>query len=60
MIDSSLREDITVGSLAGGIIAFFVGLGLAGATALGVVQQQQSAGEEPVKAGAVSYGSNGG
>ena len=47
-----------MGSLTGGIIAFFVGLGLAGATALGVVQQQQSSGEEPVTAGTVSYGNN--
>lgn len=53
-----MREDIIVGSLTGGIIAFFVGLGLAGAIAVAVVQQQQASGETPVKAGTVSYGTN--
>jgi len=48
-----------VRTLSGGIIAFFIGLGLAGAIAVTVVQQQQSAGEVPVKAGTVSYGTNG-
>ena len=46
-------------SLTGGIIAFIVGLFLAGAIAVTVVQQQQAAGEEPIKTGAVSYGTNG-
>lgn len=45
-------------SMAGGIVAFFVGLGLAGAIAVAVVQQQQASGETPVKAGTVSYGTN--
>ena len=46
-------------TLTGGIVALFVGLGLAGATAFGVVQQQQSAGADPVESSAVSYGNNG-
>ncbi len=45
-------------SLTGGIVAFMVGLGLAGATAFGIVEQQQSAGDNPVEAGSVSYGTN--
>ena len=46
-------------TIAGGVIAFFVGCGLATATAVGVVQSQQSAGQEPVETTTVSYGSNG-
>ena len=45
-------------SLTGSIIAFVVGLCLAGAIAITVVQQQQAAGEEPVRTGTVSYGTN--
>jgi hypothetical protein len=40
----------------GGVVAFFVGCGLAAATAVGVVQSQQSAGTEPVQTSTVSYG----
>jgi hypothetical protein len=47
-----------VGTLIGGIVAFVAGLGLAGATVFGVVQSQQSAGEKPIDASSVSYGSN--
>lgn len=47
-----------MGTLTGGIVAFIAGLGLAGATVVGVVQTQQSAGEAPVTATTVSYGSN--
>lgn len=48
-----------MGTLTGGIIAFIAGLGLAGATVVGVVQSQQSAGEKPIDStSAVSYGSN--
>lgn len=47
-----------MGTLAGTIIAFVAGLGLAGATVVGVVQSQQSAGEEPISTSNVSYGSN--
>ena len=47
-----------MGTLTGGIIAFIAGLGLAGATVVGVVQTQQHAGEKPVSSTNVSYGSN--
>ncbi len=47
-----------MGTIAGGAIAFFIGLGLAGATAFGVVQSQQNAGNSPVSSSNVSYGSN--
>lgn len=47
-----------MGTLTGGIIAFIAGLGLAGATVVGVVQTQQSAGEKPISSTSVSYGSN--
>ncbi|MEJ7633450.1 hypothetical protein [Aeromicrobium sp.] len=47
-----------MGTITGGIVAFIAGLGLAGATVVGVVQSQQSAGEEPVSSTTVSYGSN--
>ncbi|MCO7238901.1 MULTISPECIES: hypothetical protein [Aeromicrobium] len=43
-------------SIVGGVVAFFVGCGLAAATAVGVVQSQQSAGTEPVQTSTVSYG----
>lgn len=46
-------------TITGGVVAFIVGLGMAGATAFGVVTSQQSAGESPVDATSVSYGSNG-
>jgi hypothetical protein len=52
------REDNNVGTLTGGIVAFIAGLGLAGATVVGVVQTQQSAGEQPISSTNVSYGSN--
>lgn len=45
-------------SIVGGVAAFFVGCGLAAATAVGVVQSQQSAGTEPVETSTVSYGNN--
>lgn len=48
-----------MGTITGGIIAFVAGLGLAGATVVGVVQSQQSAGEAPVSTTTVSYGANG-
>jgi len=48
-----------VRSLTGGIIAIIVGLFLAGAIAVAVVQQQQASGEAPIEAGTVSYGTNG-
>jgi hypothetical protein len=48
-----------VGTITGGLIAFIAGLGLAGATVVGVVHSQQSAGESPVSTTSVSYGSNG-
>ena len=47
-----------MGTLTGGIIAFIAGLGLAGATVVGVVQTQQNAGEKPISSANVSYGSN--
>lgn len=47
-----------MGTLTGGIIAFIAGLGLAGATVVGVVQTQQDAGEKPISSTNVSYGSN--
>jgi hypothetical protein len=47
-----------VGTLTGGIIAFIAGLGLAGATVVGVVQSQQNAGDKPISTSNVSYGSN--
>lgn len=47
-----------MGTLTGGIIAFIAGLGLAGATVVGVVQSQQSAGDKPITTTNVSYGSN--
>lgn len=43
-------------SIVGGIVAFIVGCGLAVATAVGVVQAQQSAGTEPVQTQTVNYG----
>jgi hypothetical protein len=54
-----LERGLTVGTITGGIIAFIAGLGLAGATVVGVVQTQQSAGEKPITTSNVSYGSNG-
>ena len=47
-----------MGTITGGIIAFIAGLGLAGATVVGVVQSQQSSNESPVSTSNVSYGSN--
>jgi gas vesicle protein len=47
-----------VGTLVGGIVAFVAGLGLAAATVVGVVQSQESAGDNPVSTSDVSYGSN--
>ncbi|NRQ50932.1 hypothetical protein [Aeromicrobium stalagmiti] len=47
-----------MGTITGGIVAFIAGLGLAGATVVGVVQSQQSAGEDPISTSNVSYGSN--
>ena len=47
-----------MGTLTGGIVAFIAGLGLAGATVVGVVQSQESAGEKPISSTNVSYGSN--
>jgi hypothetical protein len=47
-----------VGTITGGIVAFIAGLGLAGATVVGVVQSQQSAAEQPISSTSVSYGSN--
>lgn len=49
---------LNVGTIAGGIVAFIAGLGLAGATVVGVVQSQQHAGDKPISTSAVSYGSN--
>jgi hypothetical protein len=47
-----------VGTLTAGIVAFIAGLGLAGATVVGVVHTQEKAGEKPVTSTNVSYGSN--
>jgi hypothetical protein len=47
-----------VGTITAGIIAFIAGLGLAGATVVGVVHSQQSSGSKPITTSAVSYGSN--
>lgn len=47
-----------ISSLTVGVVAFIVGCGLAAATAVGVVQAQQSAGTEQVDATTVSYGNN--
>ncbi len=48
-----------MGTITGGIVAFIAGLGLAGATVVGVVQSQQNAGEKPIDSTSnVSYGSN--
>lgn len=47
-----------MGTITGGIVAFIAGLGLAGATVVGVVHSQQSAGEKPISTTTVSYGSN--
>ena len=48
-----------MGTITGGIVAFIAGLGLAGATVVGVVQSQQNAGEKVTETTSnVSYGSN--
>ncbi len=47
-----------MGTIAGGLIAFFAGLGLAGATVIGVVQSQDHANTKTVDTSSVSYGSN--
>lgn len=47
-----------MGTITGGIVAFIAGLGLAGATVVGVVQSQQHAGDKPITTSTVSYGSN--
>lgn len=47
-------------SAIGGLVAFGLGLVLAGATAFGVVQSQQSSGSAPVNTSSeTQYGSNG-
>ncbi|MEH3034507.1 MAG: hypothetical protein PGN07_10850 [Aeromicrobium erythreum] len=43
-------------TVIGGGVALLLGFGLAAATAIGVVQSQQSAGNEPVSTSNVSYG----
>lgn len=48
-----------MGTLTGGVVAFVVGVCLAGATAVGVVQSQQSTGSEVVETTTVNYGTNG-
>lgn len=47
-----------MGTITGGLIAFFAGLGLATATVVGVVQTQENAGTKPINTTTVSYGSN--
>jgi hypothetical protein len=47
-----------VGTITGSIVALVAGLGLAAATVVGVVQSQQNAGEKPIDASSVSYGTN--
>jgi hypothetical protein len=47
-----------VGTITGGIVAFIAGLGLAGATVVGVVHSQQHAGSKPITTSSVSYGNN--
>ena len=47
-----------MGTITTGVIALLAGLVLAGATAVGVVQTQQSAGQQSVDATTVNYGSN--
>lgn len=47
-----------MGTIIGGTVAFIAGIGLAAATVVGVVQSQQNAGESPIDASSVSYGSN--
>ncbi|MEO6472494.1 MAG: hypothetical protein ABIR57_11130 [Aeromicrobium sp.] len=47
-----------MGTITGGLIAFFVGLGLAGATVVGIVQSQNNANTKTVDTTSVSYGSN--
>lgn len=47
-----------MGSLTASIAAFIAGIALAGATVFGVVQSQQSAGDKPIDASSVSYGTN--
>lgn len=59
MLPEYLREGKIVGTITAGVIAFIAGLGLAGATVVGVVHSQQSAGDKPVEASSVSYGTNG-
>lgn len=48
-----------MGTITSAVIAFMAGLGLAGATVVGVVHSQQSSGSKPITTSAVSYGSNG-
>ncbi|CAN5139909.1 MAG: hypothetical protein JWP10_2003 [Nocardioidaceae bacterium] len=45
-------------SIAAGLIAFVAGLGLAAATAFGVVSSQSDSSPAPVSVSNVSYGSN--
>ena len=47
-----------MGTITGGLVAFFAGLVLAGGTVVGVVQSQDHANTKPVDASSVSYGSN--
>ena len=52
-----------MGSFTGAIAALVVGAGVAGATVVGVVQSQQSAGEKPnkqVEQTVLDYGTNAG
>ena len=44
--------------MTGGIVAIALGILLAGGTAFGVVQSQNSAGNKPVDTANVSYGNN--
>jgi hypothetical protein len=57
MMTDVLRRQI-VGTITAGVIAFIAGLGLAGASVVGIVQSQQSSGEKPIETSSVSYGSN--
>lgn len=47
-----------MGTIIGGLVALFAGLGLATATVVGVVQTQENAGTKPINTSSVSYGSN--
>lgn len=47
-----------MGTLIGGIGALVAGLVLATATVVGVVQSQENAGEKPIDASSITYGTN--